>query len=89
MDNISNEIKQLIESGEKVFIVTASVEGSHESKEKFIRESMPFFDIDKELEHFFQGNSQTESHETFQTTLSKFCNELELRLSSTCGRIKI
>lgn len=40
-------IKQLIESGEKVFIVTASVEGSHESKEKFIRESMPFFDIDK------------------------------------------
>lgn len=50
---------------------------------------LSFFDIDKELEHFFQGNSQTESHETFQTTLSKFCNELELRLSSTCGRIKI
>lgn len=39
-------IKQLIESGEKVYIVTASVEGSHESKEKFIRENMPFFDID-------------------------------------------
>lgn len=38
-------IKQLIESGEKVYIVTASVEGSHESKEQFIRESMPFFDI--------------------------------------------
>ena len=40
-------VKQLIESGEKVFIVTASVEGSHESKEKFIRESMSFFDINK------------------------------------------
>lgn len=39
-------IKQLIESGEKVYIVTASVEGSHESKEQFIRENMPFFDID-------------------------------------------
>lgn len=38
-------LKQLVESGEKVFIVTASVEGSHESKEKFIIESMPFFDI--------------------------------------------
>jgi hypothetical protein len=38
-------IKQLIESGEKVYIVTASVEGSHESKEKFIRENMSFFDI--------------------------------------------
>lgn len=38
-------VKQLVESGEKVFIVTASVEGSHESKEKFIRESMSFFDI--------------------------------------------
>lgn len=38
-------IKQLIESGEKVYIVTASVEGSHESKEQFIRENMPFFDI--------------------------------------------
>lgn len=38
-------IKQLVESGEKVYILTASVEGSHESKEKFIRESMSFFDI--------------------------------------------
>lgn len=38
-------IKQLIESGEKVYIVTASVEGSHESKERFILENMPFFDI--------------------------------------------
>ena len=38
-------VKQLIDSGEDVYIVTASVEGSHESKEKFIREEMPFFDI--------------------------------------------
>lgn len=38
-------VKQLVESGEKVFIVTASVEGSHESKEKFILENMSFFDI--------------------------------------------
>lgn len=39
-------MKQLIDSGEKVFILTASMEGSHESKEKFIHEKMSFFDID-------------------------------------------
>jgi len=50
---------------------------------------LSFFDIDKELEHFFQGECQTESHETFQITLNKFCNGLEPRLSSTCGRISV
>lgn len=37
-------LKQMVEMNREVFIVTASVESSQESKYKFIKEHMPFFD---------------------------------------------
>ena len=48
-DAIPNEgmigiLKQMVEQGDEVYIVTASVESSAESKYRFIREKMPFFD---------------------------------------------
>ncbi|NCQ51450.1 hypothetical protein GW796_06065 [archaeon] len=39
-----NVLKQMVEMGKEVYIVTASVESSHESKYKFIKENMKFFD---------------------------------------------
>lgn len=43
--NMIECIKTLVESGENVKILTASIDGSHESKENFIREYMPFLNI--------------------------------------------
>lgn len=40
-------LKQMVEMGKEVYIVTASVESSQESKYKFIKEHMSFFDTDK------------------------------------------
>lgn len=37
-------LKQMVEMGKEVYIVTASVESSKESKYKFIKENMSFFD---------------------------------------------
>ena len=39
--------KQLINMGEDVYIVTASLENSHASKLQFIKEQMSFFDLNK------------------------------------------
>lgn len=41
-----NVLKQMVEMGKEVYIVTASVESSQESKYKFIKEHMSFFDTD-------------------------------------------
>lgn len=37
-------LEQMVEMGKEVYIVTASVESSQESKYQFIKENMPFFD---------------------------------------------
>lgn len=37
-------LEQMVEMGKEVYIVTASVESSQDSKYKFIKEHMPFFD---------------------------------------------
>lgn len=37
-----NVLKQMVEMNKEVYIVTASVESSQESKYKFIKEHMPF-----------------------------------------------
>lgn len=41
-----NVLKQMVEMGKEVYIVTASVESSQESKYKFIKEHMSFFNTD-------------------------------------------
>ena len=41
-----NVLKQMVEMNKEVYIVTASVESSQESKYKFIKEHMPFFNTD-------------------------------------------
>lgn len=40
-------LEQMVEMGKEVYIVTASVESSQESKYKFIKENMPFFDTSR------------------------------------------
>jgi primosomal protein N'' len=42
-----NVLKQMVEMGKEVYIVTASVESSQDSKYRFIKEKMPFFDTKK------------------------------------------
>jgi 5'(3')-deoxyribonucleotidase len=42
-----NVLKQMVEMHKDVYIVTASVESSQESKYKFIKEHMSFFDTDR------------------------------------------
>lgn len=42
-----NILKQMVEMNKEVYIVTASVESSQESKYKFIKEHMSFFDTDR------------------------------------------
>ncbi len=42
-----NVLKQMVEMGKEIYIVTASVESSQDSKYRFIKEKMPFFDTKK------------------------------------------
>lgn len=42
--NMINVLKQMVEMGKEVYIVTASVESSQDSKYRFIKENMSFFD---------------------------------------------
>jgi 5'(3')-deoxyribonucleotidase len=61
-----NVLKQMVEMGKEVYIVTASVESSQESKYKFIKEHMSFFNTD---------NLFTVNNSSFYITLEKEVNK--------------
>lgn len=46
-EKMINVLKQMVEMNKEVYIVTASVESSQDSKYRFIKEKMPFFDTNR------------------------------------------